>query len=425
MQLGQSCPKLKRGNGTWANHGTWAYAVGVVDINGKRSLKRKAGFATKDEAQDALDKVRAHASRGFIADERLTVEQYLTDWIAGKTDIKENTRQHYERYIEKVFIPHLGTVKLTELRPAHVNRMFETLRSSPQGLNAPAAQRMRAVLRSALTDALRADLVTVNAAALAKVPGGRSPRALVWTKSREDEWRRDIARLVAEGHKPEDARGMGKLPSTSMVWTPTHVGKFLANVGDDPLYFLFWLVSHTGMRRGEVCALRYTDVNDDATITVERQLINTLHGVREDTPKTDASCRRVAIGEAGVELLEQHRERQARTWIMDEPPTYLFCREDGRLFDPIQVTKRFKKLAVGADLPPIRFHDLRHTAASMMLASGLDMKTVSTVLGHSDITITANIYTSVYEDATQAAVTNVAALIRAHNVHTQGDEVEQ
>jgi len=89
----------------------------------------------------------------------------------------------------------------------------------------------------------------------------------------------------------------------------------------------------------------------------------------------------------------------------------MFTQLDGKAYDPNRITKFFRGLVADADLPPIRFHDLRHTAASLMLASGQDMKVVSTVLGHSDIAITANIYASVYEDATQAAVEAVTSLI--------------
>lgn len=414
VQVGQSCPKLKRPNGTWANHGTWAYAVGVTGTDGKRVIKRRAGYATKDDAQAALDEIRSDAGKGIVSNDKLTVGDYLREWIDSKSGIKSNTLASYQRYVDEVFIPHLGHVRLRELRPAHIHRMFEDLRSSRGTLGPASAQRMRATLRSALTDAMRASLVTVNAAALAKIDSARSPRAAVWTKAREAEWRSQVARLIEQGHTPEVAKHDAKRPSSSMVWTPVHVGQFLDSISDHPLYALFWIVAHCGLRRGEVCALKWIDLNDDATITIERQLVATLNGVIEDSPKSEASGRVVAIGKAGMDVLKAHKATQAErhmAWGLGQGSGYMFTQLDGKHYDPNRITKFFSALVADADLPPIRFHDLRHTAASLMLASGQDMKMVSTVLGHSDITITANIYASVYEDATHAAVEGVTALI--------------
>ncbi len=377
-------------------------------------MKRQAGFDTKEAAQDALDAVRSDAGKGIVSNDKLTVGDYLREWVEHKSGVKANTHASYQRYVDEVFVPYLGSVRLRELRPAHVHRMFEDLRTSRGTLGASSAQRMRAVLRSALTDAMRASLVTVNAAALAKIDSARSPRAAVWTKAREAEWRQEVAKLIEDDHTSDEARRVAKRPSSSMVWTPAHMGRFLDSITEHPLYALFWIVAHCGLRRGEVCALKWVDLNDDATITIERQLVATLNGVIEDTPKSEASGRTVAIGKAGMDVLRAHRLAQSErhmAWGVGQGSGYMFTQLDGKAYDPNRITKFFRGLVADADLPPIRFHDLRHTAASLMLASGQDMKVVSTVLGHSDIAITANIYASVYEDATQAAVEAVTSLI--------------
>lgn len=414
VQLGQSCRKLRRANGSWANHGTWAYAVRVNGPDGKRTMKRQAGYDTKEAAQEALDAVRNDAARGFVSSDKLTVGDYLCEWVSHKTNLKSNTLDHYQRYVENVFVPYLGHLRLRDLRPAHVQKMFQDLRSSRGTLGRSSAQRMRAVLRSALTDALRASLVTTNAAALTKIDSARTPRAAVWTKAREADWRSEVDRLVANDHTRDEARRMANRPSSSMVWTPAHLGQFLDSISDHDLYALFWIVAHCGLRRGEVCALRWADLNDDATLSIERQLVTTPTGVIEDTPKSEASGRTVAIGKAGVDVLKAHRVAQAErhmAWGLGQASGYMFTQYDGKPYNPNRITKLFRELVAEADLPPIRLHDLRHTAASLMLASGQDMKVVSTVLGHSDITVTANIYASVYEDAAHAAVEAMTALI--------------
>ncbi|MFE5480523.1 tyrosine-type recombinase/integrase [Nocardia sp. NPDC056541] len=409
VQLGPKCPKLKRLNGAWADHGTWGFTIGVVGMGGVRSQVRRAGFDTKNEAVAAMDEVKALAAKGVVVNEKMTVGQYLAEWIDGKDDIKANTHANYKRYIEKVFVPHLGHIRLRDLRPAQVKAMFDAhTRLAPSS-----AQRMRAVLRSALSDALRAGLVTVNAAALVKLAGGRSPRALVWTKARETTWRWEVAALVENGMTVARARRSAPRPSSSMVWTPAHLGAFLDSVTDHPLYGLFWIASHCGLRRGEVCGLKWSDL-DDGAITVERQLVCTPDGIIEDTPKSDASGRCVSVGKAGVQLLTAHRSAQRAellSWGVGKGSGYMFTTPDGQTLDPHRVSKEFKRLVAAADLPPIRFHDLRHTAASLMLASGSDMKMVSEVLGHSDLAITGNIYASVYDDAKDAAVEAVSALV--------------
>ncbi|MFC3964052.1 tyrosine-type recombinase/integrase [Nocardia jiangsuensis] len=323
-----------------------------------------------------------------MVNEKMTVGQYVDEWIDGKDDIKQNTHANYKRYIDKVFVPHLGHIRLRDLRAAQIKAMFD----AHTHLAASSAQRMRAVLRSALSDALRGGLVTVNAAALVKLAGGRS-RAQGWTKARETAWRWDVAALVEDGMTVARARRSAPRPSSSMVWTPAHLGAFLDAVADHPLYPLFWIASHCGLRRGEVCGLKWSDL-DDATITVERQLVCTPDGIIEDTPKSDASGRAVSIGKAGVKLLTKHRSDQRAellSWGVGKGSGYMFTTPTGETLDPHSVSKEFKRQVAAADLPPIRFHDLRHTAASLMLASGSDMKTVSEVLGHSDITITGNI----------------------------------
>jgi integrase len=147
---------------------------------------------------------------------------------------------------------------------------------------------------------------------------------------------------------------------------------------------------------------------DAGTITIERQLVNVVGKVQEDSPKSSASGRVVAIGKEGVGVLKAHGARTNADRLAWGPAyshtSRVFVREDGTDLDPSWLLKEFQRQAFKADLPPVRLHDLSHAAASLMLASGSSMKVVSTVLGHSSTAITSDVYTSVYDDASAAAV---------------------
>lgn len=380
-QLGRKCPKLRR-----SDHGSYAFSVRV---NGK--LIRESGFDTKAAAQDALDSLRRRSL--VTTPTAITVKEFLDTWVIAKSkDLKPNTLAQYRRYVDGTFVPTLGSMKLTALRPAHVNDMLSD--------HAPvAAQRMRAVLRSALTDAMRESLVTINAAGLARNPAStRSPRPLVWTTSREAEWR-----------KAKEAKLPFTLPSSSMVWRVDHVKQFLTATKDHDLYALFHLMLHTGMRRGEVCGLQWSDLSDHGMLTIERQVIDTYAGIIVDTPKTSAGARSLPLATTTLGVLEKHRVGQCERF--GDEPTWLFTGPTGAMLKPNYVTKEFKRAVNDANLPPIRLHDVRHSAASLMLAAGTPMKVVSDTLGHSGIEVTANIYAAVYDDAHTAAADAMSRLI--------------
>lgn len=146
-----------------------------------------------------------------------------------------------------------------------------------------------------------------------------------------------------------------------------------------------------------------------------RQRISTRGVVYEDVPKSDAGIRTIPLDSGTVAALRAHRKRQladrlaaGKSWINSDK---VFSAEKGSPLDPNDVTERFEALTMAAGLPPIRLHDLRHGAASLMLAAGVEMKLVQETLGHSNIGLTANTYTSVYPDVATAAAEATAAIV--------------
>lgn len=200
------------------------------------------------------------------------------------------------------------------------------------------------------------------------------------------------------------------------VWTPDHLAAFLTFVREDWLFALWWLAALRGLRRGELCALRWTDIDlDSHTITVSRQLTRANHRLRVTPPKTRAGERTIALDTATVAVLrEYHRGQRHLARATDiEAVEYgmVFCWPDGRPLSPDWLTHHFHYLVVGSGLPPVRLHDLRHGAASLALAAHADLRVVQDMLGHTSYAFTADTYTAVLPEVAYQAADAAARLV--------------
>ncbi len=203
-------------------------------------------------------------------------------------------------------------------------------------------------------------------------------------QARVQRWEEAVERLAAtDAYDPARAllETAAQPPSAVMVWTPAQLGTFLDAAEDDSLYALFHLIAHRGLRRGESCGLAWADVDlDAARLTVRQQIVQLGWDTYEDKPKSDAGDREVALDAGTVAALRAHRRRQIASRLQWGPAWVdsgkVFTREDGSVLHPATVTNRFQALAGAATLPPIRLHDLRHGAASLMLAAGVAPKVV-------------------------------------------------
>lgn len=321
------------------------------------------------------------------------VGSWLPEWLAAKREIRPATRLNYGGHITDYLIPHIGHHQLDALRMEHVADMLADVPGSDA-----TRQRVRATLRAALSDAMRQGLVTVNVASLAKLPAGKRPKALVWTTEREARWRDAVAAAVANRKSAVEARDLAPSLSSVMVWRPDQLGAFLDAAAGDRLYALYHLVAYRGLRRGEAAGLAWEDVDlDGAAVAVRRQRILIGWEVLEGDPKSDAGGRTVPLDAGTVAALRAHRRTQLAERLSWGPAWVdsgkVFIRENGEPLHLAMVSDRFHNLVVAADLPPVRLHDLRHGAASLMLAAGVDLKVVQETLGHSSITLTSDTYT--------------------------------
>jgi integrase len=256
-------------------------------------------------------------------------------------------------------------------------------RVSTRPLTDARIRRLHAVVRAALNDAP----LPVNPAAQVRFGKVRRVRPLVWTDARVERW--------AE---------TGEVPSAVMVWTAAQCGRFLDAVEGQRLYALFHLAAYYGLRRGELAGLAWSDVD----LRTRR-----LH-VRGDV-KSEDSDRQIVIDQDTADVLGAWRKAQLAERLEWGPAWTdsgrMFTREDGTPVRPGWASERFGTLSAKAGLPTIRFHDLRHGAATMLIAAGQPVKMVSAILGHATSAFTADVYVSVVDEMAESAAAAISAYI--------------
>jgi integrase len=374
------------------------------------------------------------------------VGEWLEEWLAAKKGLRPGTVRSYGGHIRLYLKPHLGHIPVDRLRVTDVASVFEYIeelndaitearksgsparRAAVKGrrLVGPATcQRIRATLRSATGTYMRQHPGTLpaNVASLVELPPGDRPKALVWTSARVTAWQEDFdaalaaARAAGGRVSPVDIWVSAKRPSPVMVWTPAQTMVFLDAARKHRLHALWRLIATRGLRRGEGCGLRRPDTDlGDAVTTVRWQITQLGWDAVQGVPKSDAGERTVALDADTVANIaawrgEQDKEKEAAgdAWA---DSGFEFTDELGNALHPATVTDTFHMIAYLAGLPPIRLHDLRHGAATLLLAAGHDMKVVQETLGLSSITIAADTYTSVLPQLARKSAEDVAALIR-------------
>lgn len=371
----------KRGNGegsvTQLSDGRWQARV---TLEGGR---RKAFYgATRAEAAQQLTVALRDRDRGLPIglDERQSVGQYLTTWLESvRPTIRPRTWQRYRELLTLHAIPVLGKVSLTKLTAQQVQRLYGA--KLAEGLSSTTVHHLHAVLHRALGQAERLGLVARNVCDLVDVP-----------RMAERELR---------------------------VLTPNQVRLLFAAAQGDRLEALFILAVTTGMREGELLALRWADVDLEHGVVRVRATLQRVKdaGYMLAAPKTKQSRRQITLATRAREALHVHRARQAAERLAlgaawDSTLDLVFPNQTGRPLDAMNLIHRhFQPLLARAGLPRLRFHDLRHTAATLLLGRGVNPKIVSEMLGHASIAITLDIYSHVLPDMqAQAAVEMDAAL---------------
>lgn len=321
----------------------WYVVLEERDESGRRRQRWVSGFKSEDEARVALPAYRRVEGQQR---EMVTVGGYLRMWHeVRRRALRPTTWEQYRWLMERHIIPHIGTLPLAGLDGYTIDDLYDRL--ALEGL-APASVRLvHAVLRKAFADAVRRGLVETN-----PVSAATPPRV----------------------ERPETA-----------VLTPAQVRRLLQVARDDDWWPLWRLAVMTGMRRGELLGLQRQDIDlDVGVLFVRRSVVWTGKAVAITPPKTVHGLRGILLDGETLEALEGHLERHpACTWLWsctDQPPS------------PRTLNTRFEKLLRRAELPHIRFHDLRHTNATLGLLAGVDPKILQQRLGHHSAAFTQDRY---------------------------------
>ncbi len=326
----------------------------------KQEVREKMNVALREKQQGTL----------IVAPQQL-LSQYLTNWLEHGVEgvVRSRTYERYEEVVRLHIIPVLGKVKLQALRPQHI----QTLKSKKlkEGLSATTVTLIQGVLHKALDDAVKQELIARNVCDLVSPPHEQSAET-----------------------KPLDMN---------------QIQKFLATAKGHPQEALFILALATGMRRGELLGLKWQDVDLSKGVLQLRRILSRVptklrkknsKPYVEAEPKTKSGRRRIALAGFAIDALKQHRIRQdeMRRVAGDlwEDHDYVFGTPLGRHLSPgSSVLEPFKVLLKKAGLPDMRFHDLRHSTATLLLSLGVHPKVVQEILGHSKISMTMDTYSHV------------------------------
>ncbi len=372
----------RRGHGEGSifqrDDGRWCASVDLGYRNGGRRRKWIYG-KTRKEVAEKLKVALRDQQRGVLnAGEDQAVGDFLDIWLEQNVKVtnKASTHQSYSDLVRRHIKPAIGKVKLSKLTPQQVQALLQEV--SAKGLSARTVQYVRAVLHHALEQALKFDLVARNVASAVEAP-----------------------RVIRHNIEP---------------LTEEQAHKLLDAVAGHRLAALYAIALGLGLRRGEVLALRWADVDLD---------VGTLRVVEG---KTESSARTLPLPETLVAALKAHATRLAKeradlgeSWQEHE---LVFPSEVGTPIDPRNLLRHFKGVLRQVGLPEhIRFHDLRHSCATFLIAQGVHPRVVMEILGHSQIAVTMNTYGHVLPETQKDAVGKVDALLsRPTEAQTEEDE---
>ena len=374
-----------RGSKRQIKSGVWELRVslGYDPATGKRQQISKTFYGGARAADASLRDLVDRNAPGRSDGVGVTVNHLLDRWLdeCERLELSPTTIRTYKAQVERTVRPRLGKLKLHQLTPKHLDDLYGAMKDS--GVSPKTIRNHHAIISSALHQAVRWGWLRENVAERAKPPRVANRRVSAPSV--------DVVRQVIEEAERRDPR----------------------------LAPLLMLAALTGMRRGELCALRWKDVDlEVGVLDVSRSVVVVPGGLAEKSTKTDRS-RKVALDVVGVALLTQHRQN-VDSWIAKAGRE---CASDAFVFSPFvdaatpfrpdNVTGFFTRVRDALGAPTVRLHDLRHFTATQLIGAGMDIRTVADFLGHSDPSLTLRVYSHAIEERNRAAAVIMGNVLTA------------
>jgi integrase len=376
----------RRGTRSWR----LKFEAGARDpATGKRRTRFVTVQGTKKVAQAELIRLLGEVDAGTsVAPSKMTIAEYVRGWLDSPNGLSPKTLERYRQLAERQIIPHLGATALQKLRPSDIQGWHATLRESGgkdgRLLSARTVGHAHRVLHRALARAAKAEVVSRNVASVIHPPKVDAP---------------EIAILTADQ--------MGAL-----------LDRLANDLSRRALHPIAAVALGTGMRRGEILACRWGDVDlENATLRVERSLEETAAGLRFKGPKTRCGRRLISLPANVVEVLRAHRRERIELRLAlgmgrlghDD---LVFATPEGAPMSPDKLSRDWGLAMAALGLPSITFHALRHSHASALIAARLDVLTISRRLGHGSPGITLGVYGHLFSNTDAAAADAIEAAMR-------------
>ena len=361
----------KRSDGRWEAR----VVIGYDESNLPRTKNVTA--VNKDKCLEKLEKLKQEI--GIIQKDKSNAEMPFGEWIDFwykqyiKITLKPTTQSEYESLIYKHIIPEIGNIKLNKFTQNDLQQFYSRLKISGrqihteicgQGLSDRMVRACHTLCRKSFAKAVKENLIRTNPAIGFKLP-------------------------------PKKAKEM-------QVLTPDEMQRFIIQAKADGYFELFVLELCTGMRRGEILGLQWEDFNSQTgELHIRRQVVLVDGNIQISTPKTKSSIRTIIIPPDILKILAEYKKRVNSRWMFPSP------KASDTPLHPASVTSILDRILKRAECKNIRFHDLRHTFATNALANGMDVKTLSTIIGHISSETTLNIYTHVTDNMQRSAANRI------------------
>lgn len=369
----------------------WYYSFEIPGEDGKRKRIERSGGNTKKEALEALNDAIYKFNNGFIEPKKLTYGEYIDDWLENyvKENRKINTYERYKELYNNNIKSHIGAILLKDLKPLHIEKLLQV--EKKKGLSNSTLQTIYGVINTSLNRAVKMQIINNN-----------------------------ICKFVERPKREKFVANTLSLEEFDLILGSLNKD----NYGDYILSIALLTTIELGLRRGEIGGLEWSNIDfDNNIVKIENNLVYTSKSVELGTPKTEESERSIYISDELLNELKAYRKVQLLNKVKygslyeknifnGKEYDLIFTWEGGKYIHPNYYTLKFSRLIKKLNIEKrVRFHDIRHTNATLLLQQGVDFKTIQARLGHSDISTTLNIYSHVTTDMQKSASEKLSNLL--------------